>query len=44
MKNHQGLDNELLAAVAEDAGGEGPIKCKKRQGDVLRFYCRDAAW
>lgn len=25
-RNHQGLDNDLIAAVAEDAGGEGPLK------------------
>lgn len=42
-RNHQGLDNELIAPVAEDTGGEGPIKCRERQGGVLKFYYREAA-
>jgi hypothetical protein len=42
-RNHQGLDNELIAAAADYAGGEGPIKCRERQGGVLKFYYREAA-
>ncbi len=41
-RNHQGLDNELIA-TADDIGGTGPVKCKERQGGVLKFYYRDAA-
>ena len=42
-RNHQGLDNELIAEAAEETDGEGPIKCRERQGGVLKFYYRDAA-
>lgn len=42
-RNHQGLDNELIAPAAEDIGGTGPVKCRERQGGVLNFYYRDAA-
>ena len=41
-RNHQGLDNELIAPAAEDIGATGPIKCRERQGGVLKFYYRDA--
>jgi len=42
-RNHQGLDNELIVPAAEDIGGTGPIKCRERQGGVLKFYYREAA-
>ena len=42
-RNHQGLDNELIAPSAEDLVGTGPIKCRERQGGVLKFYYRAAA-
>ncbi len=42
-RNHQGLDNELIAPAADDIGGTGPVRCRERQGGVLRFYHRDAA-
>ncbi|MFH2009308.1 MAG: hypothetical protein ABI333_22145 [bacterium] len=42
-RHHQGLDNELIAPAVEDVGGEGPIKCRERQGGVLKFYYREAA-
>ena len=42
-RNHQGLDNKLIAPAAADIGGTGPIKCRERQGGVLKFYYRAAA-
>ena len=42
-RNHQGLDNELIAPAAEDTAAEGPVKCQERQGGVLKFYYREAA-
>lgn len=42
-RNHQGLDNELIVPAAEDADGTGPVKCRERQGGVLKFYYRAAA-
>ena len=50
-RNHQGLGNELIdpqpvaAADADLAEAEelGPVKCRERQGGLLRYYYRDAA-
>ena len=42
-RNHQGLDNGLIPAAPDDTGGEGPVKCRERQGGVLKFYHREAA-
>ena len=42
-RNHQGLDNELIAPAAEDLAGTGPVQCRERQGGVLKFYYREAA-
>ena len=42
-RNHQGLDNELIAPAAEDLAGTGPVQCRERQGGVLKYYFRDAA-
>ena len=42
-RNHQGPDNELIAPAAEDLAGTGPVKCRERQGGVLKYYYRDAA-
>jgi transposase InsO family protein len=42
-RNHQGLGNELIAPAAEDLTGTGPVKCRERQGGVLKFYYRNAA-
>jgi putative transposase len=42
-RHHQGLDNELISPAADDVGETGPIKCRERQGGVLKFYYRDAA-
>jgi len=42
-RNHHGLDNELIAPAADELGSEGPIRCRERQGGVLKFYYRDAA-
>jgi hypothetical protein len=42
-RNHQGLENELIAPAAEDVDGEGPFQCRERQGGVLKFFYRDAA-
>jgi len=42
-RNHQGLDNELVAPTADDLVETGPVKCRERQGGVLKYYYRDAA-
>lgn len=42
-RNHQGLDNELIAPAAEEVCEEGPVRCRERQGGVLKFYYREAA-
>ena len=42
-RNHQGLDNELIAPAADELNNEGPIRCRERQGGVLKYYHRDAA-
>ena len=43
-RNHQGKDNVLLfPAVSQDAEGTGPIRCRERLGDLLKYYEREAA-
>ena len=39
-RNHQGLDNELIAA---NENGTGSIKRRKRLGGILSYYHREAA-
>jgi hypothetical protein len=40
-KSRPNLVDPILAP--DDIGGEGPIKCRERQGGVLKFYYREAA-
>jgi len=42
-RNHQGLDNELIAPATDELDNEGPVRCRERQGGVLKYYYRDAA-
>ncbi len=42
-RNHQGLDNELIAPAVAELENEGPVRCRERQGGVLKYYYRDAA-
>jgi transposase InsO family protein len=42
-RNHQGLDNELIAPAADELENEGPVRCRERQGGVLKYYYREAA-
>ncbi len=42
-RNHQGLNNELIEPAADELENEGPVRCRERQGGVLKYYYRDAA-
>lgn len=43
-RNHQGLDNRLVAGRPEDPGpDEGRVECRQRLGGLLRYYYRRAA-
>jgi len=42
-RNHQGLDNRLIASPIEKPSSIGPIECHQRLGGLLRFYHRSAA-
>jgi len=43
-RNHQGKGNVLLfPAVTPDAKREGPVQCRERLGELLKYYTRDAA-
>ncbi len=43
-RNHQGLDNRLIAGQPEDPGpGDGRVECRQRLGGLLRYYYRRAA-
>jgi putative transposase len=39
---HQGLGNALIAPTTTVIG-TGQVKCRERLGDLLKFYCREAA-
>jgi len=41
-RNHQGLNNRLIRAVASSAQGVGMVHRKQRLGGMLNFYCREA--
>ena len=41
-RNHQGLNNRLIRAVASSAQGVGTVHRKQRLGGMLNFYCREA--
>ena len=42
-RNHQGLDNAILAPVPGPASPVGPVRCRERLGGMLRYYHRHAA-
>jgi putative transposase len=42
-RNHQGLDNNLIAPTPAQSSKTGKIDCRSRLGGVLRFYERAAA-
>jgi len=42
-RNHQGLDNQLIAREGEVGGQTGPVVRRKRLGGLLSYYYREAA-
>ncbi len=42
-RNHQGLDNRLLALGPEAGRATGEIECRERLGGLLNYYHRCAA-
>ena len=42
-RNHQGLDNKLITAVANTTDLNGIVHRRERLGGMLSYYCRDAA-
>lgn len=42
-RNHQGLDNQLIAPGVEAGAVVGKIACRERLGGLLRYYYRTAA-
>ena len=42
-RNHQGLDNQLIAPNQEVGHSSGIIDCRERLGGLLRYYHRSAA-
>jgi putative transposase len=42
-RNHQGLDNRIIAPSAEVGTAVGKIECRERLGGMLRYYYRTAA-
>jgi hypothetical protein len=42
-RNHQGLENALIAGNPEDAAGTGEVVRRERLGGLLNFYYREAA-
>ena len=42
-RNHQGLENALIAGDPKDAAGTGEVVRRERLGGLLNFYYREAA-
>jgi hypothetical protein len=42
-RNHQGLDNQLIAPEVEVGRQAGQVMCRKRLGGLLSYYHREAA-
>jgi transposase InsO family protein len=42
-RNHQGLDNQLIAPEATVGGQTGPVGRRERLGGLLSYYHREAA-
>ncbi len=42
-RNHQGLDNRLIAANEKSFGKSGPVRVRTRLGGLLNYYDREVA-
>ena len=42
-RNHQGLDNQLIAPEDDVGNSEGEVTSRERLGGLLRYYHRQAA-
>ena len=42
-RNHQGLDNVIIAPLPSPAKAVGRVRCRERLGGMLRYYHREAA-
>jgi putative transposase len=42
-RNHQGLDNQLIAREGAVGGHTGPVGRRERLGGLLSYYHREAA-
>ena len=42
-RNHQGLENRLIAPIERIAAKTGTIRRRQRLGGMLNYYYRDAA-
>jgi putative transposase len=42
-RNHQGLDNAIIAPLPSPTRAFGRVRCRERLGGMLRYYHRDAA-
>ena len=42
-RNHQGLDNRLIAPLKASVESVGPVQCRQRVGGLLKYYYREAA-
>ena len=43
VRNHQGLDNQLIDPTQDVGHADGKIQCRERLGGMLRYYYRQAA-
>jgi len=42
-RNHQGVGNRLLKALARVSSIDEPVQCRERLGGMLNYYYREAA-
>jgi hypothetical protein len=42
-RNHQGLDNQLIAPASDSGSHSGQVRRRARLGGLLSYYYRDAA-
>ncbi len=42
-RNHQGLDNQLIAPDEAVGSRQGGVECRQRLGGMLNYYYREAA-
>jgi transposase InsO family protein len=43
QRNHQGLENKLIAPSEEVGGSKGEVRCDEHLGGMLKYYYRKAA-